>query len=196
MSSILSQEFRDWTEQKKKPSNQSNVQGRSGGSGKREDLGLVLVGAANRWGMVVITCRLDFFRRIPHLPGIYEYNPQKFVVNANVLRWHGHSGIGISLVRGWYGRFGEFVTGMAIRELTTSAQLAMPFTNVREWSGPLGSVREWTRFVGSTEHSKCLWCRHICGCWRLKFVSIRHRNTQATRRPPPPMSQEKKKTMA
>ena len=54
-------------------------------------------------------------------------------------------------VRGWYGRFGEFVTGMAIRELTTSAQLAMPFTNVREWSGPLESVREWTRFVGSTE---------------------------------------------
>ena len=29
------------------------------------------------------------------------------------------------------------MTGMAIRELPTSAKLAMPFTNVREWSGPL-----------------------------------------------------------
>ena len=54
----------------------------------------------------------------------------------------------------------EFVTGMAIREFTTSAQLAMPFTNVREWSGPLGGVREWTRFVGSTEHLH----------WRASYV--------------------------
>ena len=53
----------------------------------------------------------------------------------NVRRWHGYSGISVSSVPGWYGGFGEFVTGMPIRELLTSAKLAIPFTNVRKWSG-------------------------------------------------------------
>ena len=68
-----------------------------------------------------------------------------------VCRWHGYLGIGIRSVRGWYGEIGEFVAGMAIREWITSAKLAMPFTNVREWPGLLGSVREWRRLMGSAE---------------------------------------------
>ena len=27
----------------------------------------------------------------------------------------------------------------------------MPFTNIREWSGPPVDIREWRRFAGSTE---------------------------------------------
>jgi hypothetical protein len=52
--------------------------------------------------------------------------------SAIVRHWHGYSRIDISLVPGWYGGFGKFVAGMAIRELVTSEQLAMPFTNVRK----------------------------------------------------------------
>ena len=46
-----------------------------------------------------------------------------------ICRWHGYSGISVSSVRGWYGGFGEYVTGMPIRELLTSAKLAMPIMN-------------------------------------------------------------------
>ena len=43
------------------------------------------------------------------------------------------------------------MAGMTIREWVTGAHLAMPFTNIREWSGPPEEIPEWTRFVGSTE---------------------------------------------
>ena len=74
-----------------------------------------------------------------------------------VRRWHGHSGIGFDLVLEWYGRVGKFVSGMTIREKVTSALLAVPFTNIRGWSGLFTNVREWTRFVGGIEqlHSVC-----------------------------------------
>lgn len=38
----------------------------------------------------------------------------------------------IHSIPGWHGGFGEFVDGMAIRELVISGDLAMPFTNIPE----------------------------------------------------------------
>ena len=43
------------------------------------------------------------------------------------------------------------MAGMAIREWVPSVHLAMPFANIREWSGPPEELREGRRFLGSTE---------------------------------------------
>ena len=53
--------------------------------------------------------------------------------------------------------FGEFVSGMAIREWLTSAKLAMPFTNVREWSGRHGSFVNGDGSWVALNNSTVLW---------------------------------------